>query len=77
MMSKLVETLKEWRAILDGHEATVMDIAIATIEHLEVYKVNAEPRLIKLDALEIYGVDNWQGYDEAISSIADEGEDDE
>ena len=77
MMSALVKILQEWWATLDGNEATVMDIAITTIEKLEKYKANAEPRLTKLDALESFGVDNWQGYDEAMRSIADEDEDNE
>lgn len=77
MMSAIVKTLKDWWATLDGDEAVIVDIAIITIEKLEKYKANAEPRLTKLDALESFGVDNWQGYDEAMRSIADEDEDNE
>ena len=76
MMSAIVKTLKDWWATLDGDEATIVDIAITIIEKLEKYKANAEPRLAKLDALEAAGVDNWEWYDEAMSTLT-EDEDDE
>jgi hypothetical protein len=76
MMSTIVKTLKDWWATLDGDEAVIVDIAITTIEKLEKYKANAEPRLAKLDALEAAGVDNWEWYDEAMSTLT-EDEDDE
>jgi hypothetical protein len=76
MMSAIVKTLKDWWATLDGDEAVIVDIAITTIEKLEKYKANAEPRLAKLSALEAEGVDNWEWYDEAMSTLAKD-EDDE
>ena len=76
MMSAIVKTLKDWWATLDGDEATIVDIAITIIEKLEKYKANSEPRLAKLDALEAAGVDNWEWYDEAMSTLT-EDEDDE
>jgi hypothetical protein len=76
MMSAIVKTLKDWWATLDGDEAVIVDIAITTIEKLEKYKANAKPRLYKLDALEAEGVDNWEWYDEAMSTLAKD-EDDE
>jgi len=76
MMSKLVETLKEWQKTLDENEAMVMEIAITTIEKLEKFKAFANPRLDRLDALEAAGVDNWEGYGEAMASLS-EDEDDE
>lgn len=76
MMSKLVETLKKWQETLDENEAMVMEIVITTIEKLEKFKVFAEPRLNKLNALEAYGVDNWEGYGDAMASLVGD-EDDE
>ena len=76
MMSKLVETLKKWQETLDENEAMVMEIVITTIEKLEKFKAFADPRLTKLDALEAYGVDNWEGYGDAMASL-DGDEDDE
>ncbi len=29
-------------------------------------------RLRKLEALEAYGVDNWEGYDDAVGSLRDD-----
>lgn len=34
--------------------------------------VKASENLDKLEALENFGVDNWEGYGEAISSISDD-----
>ena len=76
MMSKLVETLKKWQETLDENKAMVMEIAITTIEKLEKFKAFANPRLDRLDALEAYGVDNWEGYGDAMASL-DGDEDDE
>ena len=76
MMSKLVETLKKWQETLDENEAMVMEIAITTIKKLEKFKAFANPRLDILDALEAAGVDNWEGYSEAMASLS-EDEDDE
>lgn len=76
MMSKLVETLKKWQETLDENEAMVMEIVITTIEKLEKFKAFAEPRLDRLNALEAYGVDNWEGYGDAMASL-DGDEDDE
>ena len=76
MMSKLVETLKKWQETLDENEVMVMEIAITTIEKLEKFKAFANPRLDRLDALEAYGVDNWEGYGDAMASL-DGDEDDE
>ena len=77
MMSVLIDTLESWRDSLEGEEASLMELTIANIKKLEKFKANAEPRLAKLNALEAYGVDNWQGYDEAIRSLSGEDEDDE
>ena len=76
-MSKLIETLNKWMDSIEGDEAAILDITITTINKLEKFKANAEPRLAKLDALEAYGVDNWEGYDEAIRSLSTEDEDDD
>lgn len=76
MMSAIVKTLKDWWATLDGDEAVIVDIAIEKLEKLEKYKANTAPRLAKLSALEAAGVDNWEWYDEAMSTLAKD-EDDE
>lgn len=44
------------------------DMALEFREEL----VKASRNLEKLEALENYGVDNWEGYGEAISSISDD-----
>lgn len=75
-MSKLIETLNKWMDSIEGDEAAILDITITTINRLEKFKADAQPRLRKLDALEASGVDNWEWYDEAMSSLA-EDEDDE
>lgn len=49
--------------------------AMVTITENEYDRLLAESR--KLNALECYGVDNWSGYGEAMSSMDDEEEDDE
>lgn len=36
----------------------------------------AQERLKKLDALEAMGVDNWQGYDEAMRELYSEDDED-
>ena len=75
-MSKLIETLNKWMDSIEGDEAAILDITITTINKLEKFKANAEPRLAKLDALEAYGVDNWEGYGDAMASLTGD-EDDE
>lgn len=76
-MSKLIEILNKWMDSIEGDEASILDITITTVNSLEKFKAEAEPRLAKLDALEAYGVDNWEGYDEAMRSLFYEDEDDE
>lgn len=44
------------------------DMALEFREEL----VKASHKLEKLEALENYGVDNWEGYGEAVSSISDD-----
>ena len=76
-MSKIIETLTLWMDSIEGDEAAILDITITIINELEKFKSIAEPRLAKLDALEVYGVDNWEGYDEAMRSVFSGDEDDE
>ena len=76
-MNKLIDSLRELEVSLDSDAASIIEAAIITITRLEKFKANAEPRLAKLDALEAYGVDNWEGYDEAMRSLSAEDEDDE
>lgn len=42
-----------------------------TVTHAEVVSEDHADRLAKLSALEAAGVDNWDGYDEAMSQLAD------
>lgn len=53
------------------------EIYIEEIERLKKELAAANKRLRKLDALEAGGVDNWEWYDEAMSSLSDEDEIDE
>lgn len=76
-MSKLIEIVNKRMDSIEGDEASILDITITTVNSLEKFKAEAEPRLAKLDALEAYGVDNWEGYDEAMRSLFCEDEDDE
>ena len=76
-MSKLIEILNKWMDSIEGDEASILDITITTVNSLEKFKAKAEPRLAKLDALEAYGVDDWEGYAEAMRSLFYEDEDDE
>ena len=78
-MSKLTETLTQWAESLpeDDTNRAVLLIAKETIERQGLTLLNNQCRLIKLDALEEYGVDNWEGYDEAMRSLEVEEENDE
>lgn len=76
-MSKLIDSLRELEVSLDNDAASIIEAAIITITRLEKFKADAESDLAKLNALEAHGVDNWQGYDEAMRSLSDEDEDDE
>ena len=76
-MSKLIDSLRELEVSLDSDAASIIEAAIITITRLEKFKADAESDLAKLNALEAHGVDNWQGYDEAMRSLSDEDEDDE
>jgi hypothetical protein len=38
-------------------------------------RINVEARLRKLQALEEHGVDNWEGYGDAMRSLREEDED--
>lgn len=77
-MSKLTETLGQWAESLPEGDPnrTVLLIAKETIERQGLSLIKNLNRLNKLDALETYGVDNWEGYDEAMRSL-EEDEDDE
>ncbi len=56
-MSKLIEILNKWMDSIEGDEASILDITITTVNSLEKFKAKAEPRLAKLDALEVMNVD--------------------
>lgn len=60
----------------DENLKLVLNTAGTVIQNLRQKLEKAEDRLKKLDALEANGVDNWEGYDEAMRSIADEDEED-
>lgn len=78
-MTKLTETLVQWAESLpeDDTNRAILLIAKETILRQGLTLLDNQLRLIKLDALEEYGVDNWQGYDEAMLSIETEEEGDE
>lgn len=76
-MSKLIDSLRELEVSLDSDAASIIEAAIITITRLEKFKADAESDLAKLNALEAHGVDNWQGYDEAMRSLSAEDEDNE
>lgn len=60
----------------DENLKMVLNTAGTVIQNLRQKLEKAEERLKKLDALEGHGVDNWEWYDDAMSSIADETEED-
>jgi hypothetical protein len=60
----------------DENLRIVLSAAGTAIQNLTNRLNTLETRINKLDALEAYGVDNWEGYDEAMRSIADEDEED-
>lgn len=77
-MAKLTEILGQWAESLpeDDTNRAVLLIAKETIARQGLALIKNLDRLNKLDALEAYGVDNWEGYDEAMRSLIEE-EDDE
>ena len=60
----------------DENLRIVLSAAGTAIQNLTHRLNTLKTRIDKLDALEAYGVDNWEGYDEAMRSIADEDEED-
>lgn len=71
---QMIGIFRGWRA--PGAPETMPDL-----KHSEVVLVSAEDyaaiqdQLDKLNALEAHGVDNWQGYDDAMESLRDEEDD--
>ena len=60
----------------DENLKMVLNAAGTAIQNLNNKIDKLDIRLAKLEALEAYGVDNWEGYDEAMRSLeADEEED--
>lgn len=73
----LADTYFKMAAVQDDENLRIVLIAAGTaIQNLTNRLNTLETRINKLDALEAYGVDNWEGYDEAMRSIADEDEED-
>lgn len=54
----------------------VLNTAGHALQNMRKKLERAQERIKKLDALETWGVDNWEGYDEAMRS-PDPDEDDE
>jgi chromosome segregation ATPase len=53
-----------------NHEIESLNNNIDMINnHINIENAEIQERLAKLDALEQYGVDNWEWYDDAINSI--------
>jgi len=61
----------------DQNLKMVLNAAGTAIQNLNNKLNKAGARLTKLEALEAYGVDNWEGYDEAMRSIDSNDEDEE
>lgn len=61
----------------DQNLKMVLNAAGTAIQNLKNKLNKAGARLTKLEALEAYGVDNWEGYDEAMRSIDSNDEDEE
>ena len=60
----------------DENLRIVLSAAGTAIQNLTNRLNTLETRINKLDALEAYGVDNWEWYDDAMSSITDKDEED-
>lgn len=60
----------------DKNLKLVLNTAGTVIQNLRQKLEEAQDRLKKLDALEAGGVDDWEWYDDAMSSITDKDEED-
>lgn len=60
--SKPTGTGSEWRIHYDYEKATSPETVIALLDRIK----ELEARNLKLDLLEEFGVDNWEGYSDAM-----------